>query len=37
MICSCEPDSSPNAKITVFTITRDVVAIGILDIFIRIT
>jgi hypothetical protein len=36
MICSCEPDSSPNAKITVFKITRDVVATGMLDIFMRI-
>jgi hypothetical protein len=36
MICSCEPDSSPNAKITVFKITRDVVATGMLDMFMRI-
>jgi len=36
MICSCEPDSSPNAKITTFTITRNAVAIGMLDMFIGI-
>jgi hypothetical protein len=33
MICSCEPDISPKARIMIFKIMRDVVAIGMLDMF----
>jgi hypothetical protein len=33
MICSCEPDNSPKARIRIFKITRVVVATGKLDMF----
>jgi hypothetical protein len=33
MICSCEPENSPKARIMIFKITRVVVATGKLDMF----